>query len=193
MPPTQALSRLQTEGHGGTRVRVNVADATPWDLQYNRIDCISDNNSDDNSDDDSMTFSSINNPTKERKALPSFKRGTVWVATEVDFFCSTCNLSKTVAALRSHKNIIESSTERNFLKTEEGIDYYELNWRLIMTTELLGESQAGGAIIGLMLELTTDTFRNKRTEMKLQLGVEQVRIGKRTVAPGTLKKKPWER
>jgi hypothetical protein len=50
-----------------------------------------------------------------------------------------------------------------------------------MATELLGESQAGGSIIGLMLDLTTDAFRNKWIEIELQLGVEQVNIGKRIV------------
>jgi hypothetical protein len=54
----------------------------------------------------------------------------------------------------------------------EPVDYYELNWRLIMATELLGESQVGGSIIGLMLDLKTDAFRNKWTEMELQLRVE---------------------
>jgi hypothetical protein len=51
-----------------------------------------------------------------------------------------------------------------------------------MATEILGESQLGGSFIGLMLDLTTDAFRNKWTEMELQLGEEQVRIGKRIVA-----------
>jgi hypothetical protein len=62
------------------------------------------------------------------------------------------------------------------------VDYYELNWRLIMATELLGESQVGGSIIGLMLDLTTDAFRNKWAEMELQLVVGKVNIGKRIVA-----------
>jgi hypothetical protein len=47
-----------------------------------------------------------------------------------------------------------------------------------MATKLLGESQVGGSIIGLMLDLTTDAFRNKWTEMDLQLGVGQVNIGR---------------
>jgi hypothetical protein len=51
-----------------------------------------------------------------------------------------------------------------------------------MATELLGESQVGGSIIGLTLDLTTNAFRNKWTKMELQLGVEQVNIGKRVVA-----------
>jgi hypothetical protein len=64
----------------------------------------------------------------------------------------------------------------------EQVDYYELNWRLIMATELLGESRVRGSIIGLMLDLTTGAFRNKWTEMELQLGVEQVNIGNIIVA-----------
>jgi hypothetical protein len=51
-----------------------------------------------------------------------------------------------------------------------------------VATELLGESQSGGSIIGLILDLTTDAFRNKWTEMELQLGIKQVRIGKIIVA-----------
>ena len=63
----------------------------------------------------------------------------------------------------------------------ERVDYFELNWRLIMATELLGESQVAGSIIGLMLDLTTDAFRNRWTQMELKLGEEQVIIGKRIV------------
>jgi hypothetical protein len=65
---------------------------------------------------------------------------------------------------------------------KERVDYYDLNWRLIMATELLGESQVGGSIIGLMLDLTTDAFRNRWTEMELKLGEEQDEIGKIIVA-----------
>jgi hypothetical protein len=51
-----------------------------------------------------------------------------------------------------------------------------------MATQLLGKSQVGGSIIGLMLELTRDTFRNNWTPMELQLGVEQLRNRERIVA-----------
>jgi hypothetical protein len=63
--------------------------------------------------------------------------------------------------------------ETNLSNCEERIDYYKLNWRLIMANGLLSESQAGGSIIRLMLDLTTDAFRNNGTQMELQLGVEQ--------------------
>jgi hypothetical protein len=33
------LNRLQTGGHGG-RIGADVADVTPWCLQYDRKDCI---------------------------------------------------------------------------------------------------------------------------------------------------------
>jgi hypothetical protein len=58
-----------------------------------------------------------------------------------------------------------------------------------MATELLGESQVGGSIIWLMLDLTTSVFRNRWTEMELQLGVGQVNIGKRIVAWNLKKEK----
>jgi hypothetical protein len=51
-----------------------------------------------------------------------------------------------------------------------------------MAMQLLGESQVGGSIIGLMLDLNTDAFRNKWTAMELQLGLEQVKIGKQIIA-----------
>jgi hypothetical protein len=63
--------------------------------------------------------------------------------------------------------------ETNMSNCEEQIDYYKLNWRLIMANGLLSESQAGGSIIRLMLDLTTDVCRNNGTQMELQLGVEQ--------------------
>jgi hypothetical protein len=90
---------------------------------------------------------------------------------EIDFSCPTCKEKHTAAALTT-------GTDDN----KERIDSYELNWRLIMSMQLLGESQVGGSIIGLMLDLTTNAFRNKWTAMELQLGLEQVRIGNQIVA-----------
>jgi hypothetical protein len=164
MPPTRMLRRLQTGGHDG-RLRVDVADATPWLLEYKGKDCVGD----DDSDDDSTTFSSttftstsvdchvlvrwskLANLVKKRMAcvvcgLPvtSFFEGqTLGMAVDVDFFCATCDLSKTAAALWSDKNVLELSKERNILNIEDQIDCYELNWQLIVATELLGESQIG--------------------------------------------------
>jgi hypothetical protein len=123
MPKRRALSRLYPGGNDG-RARL---DAIPWRLQYKRVhtqDCVSD----DDSDDESMTLSTSQPPTKERNAtddchvlirwsqlqnlvknrmscsycglaVTSFKRWTVGVATEVDFFCSACKVSDTVGAL----------------------------------------------------------------------------------------------
>jgi hypothetical protein len=76
--------------------------------------------------------------------------------------------------------------------SEERIDYYKLDYRLIMATELLGESQVGGSIIGLVLDLTTYAFRNNWTQMELQLRVEQVIIGK-IIMVCNVKKETWER
>jgi hypothetical protein len=51
-----------------------------------------------------------------------------------------------------------------------------------MATQLLGESQGGGYIIALMLDLNAETFWNNMMPMEQQLGEEQVRIGKQCVA-----------
>ena len=51
------------------------------------------------------------------------------------------------------------TNEYEKLNLKERVDYFELNWRLIMATELLGESQVAGSIIGLMLDLTTNALR----------------------------------
>jgi hypothetical protein len=112
--------------------------------------------------------------------VTSFDRRTVGIATELDFFCATCEASDTASALRS--DFVVQSTETNESDSRQRVDKFELNWRLIMATQLLGESQVGGSIIGLMLDLTRDAFRNNWTPMELQLGVEQVRIGQRIVA-----------
>jgi hypothetical protein len=73
-----------------------MADTAPWHLQYNRKDCVSDNDSDD----DSMTFSSINNPTKERKASVDDFHGLVrWSKLEKPvkkrMSCVVCGLAVT--------------------------------------------------------------------------------------------------
>ena len=145
-----------------------------------------------------IRWSQLQNLVKNRMScsycgqpVTSFERRTVGIATEVDFFCPACKVSDTVAALRSDFVVHESSMETNEYEKpnlKERVDYFELNWRLIMATELLGESQVAGSIIGLMLDLTTDAFRNRLTQMELQLGVEQVKIVKR-IWPGILRKK----
>jgi hypothetical protein len=99
-------------------------------------------------------------------------------------------VSETAHALRSDYVVKEPSMETNEYATpspKEQVDFYELNWRLIIPTELLGESQVGGSIIGLMLDLTTGAFRNRWTKMELRLGEEQVKIGKRIVAWNLMK------
>jgi hypothetical protein len=50
-----------------------------------------------------------------------------------------------------------------------------------MATQLLGESQVGGSIIGLFLDLSRETFRNTWSGMEDALGVEQRKTGKEVV------------
>jgi hypothetical protein len=66
MPPTRALSRLHSGGHGG-RTKL---DAVPWRLQYKRNntkDCVSE----DDSDDESITLGSPLPQSTERNASDS--------------------------------------------------------------------------------------------------------------------------
>jgi hypothetical protein len=209
MPPTWALSRLHSGCHGG-RAKLDAVPWRLQYKRIETKDCVSDDDSDDESmtltssqpptkertaTDDChvlIRWSELQNLVKHRMscsycglAVTSFEQRTVGIATEVDFFCSGCRVSDTAGALRSDYVVDESSMEENRYENynpKERVDYYEVNWRLIMATELLGESQVGGSIIGLMLDLTTDAFRNRWTGMELQLGVEQVKIGKRIVA-----------
>jgi hypothetical protein len=205
---SRAVKRLDAGGRGG-RLNELRDDKAPWHLQYERKDCVSDDDSDDDSADDSRTsttnrmpspdsvdsvdchvlirWSQLQRLVKERMscvtcglAVESFERRTVGIATEIDFFCPTCNLSETADALRS--DYVLQTTQTKETDSRRRIDNYELNWRLIMACELLGESQVGGSIVGLMLDLTSDAFRNNWTPMELQLGEQQVRIGKRIVA-----------
>jgi hypothetical protein len=120
MPPTRALTRLHSEGHGG-RAKL---DAVPWRLQYKRNniqDCVSE----DDSDDESLTlgshlppstddchvlirWSQLQNLVKQKMlcadcglAVTSFQRRTVRIATDIDFVCSGCEVFETAQALRS--------------------------------------------------------------------------------------------
>jgi hypothetical protein len=45
----------------------------------------------------------------------------------------------------------------------------------------MGESQVGGSIVGLFLDLTRDAFRNQWAGMEDALGVEQRKIGQDVV------------
>jgi hypothetical protein len=56
-----------------------------------------------------------------------------------------------------------------------------------MATQLMGESQIGGSIIGLFLDLTREAFRNSWAPMEDALGVEQRRIAQEVVDSNLLK------
>jgi hypothetical protein len=73
-------------------------------------------------------------------AVTTFDQQTVGIATVVDFSCSNSNKYRTAAALRLE--YVVQITAENEYQYKQGIDYYELNWRLIMATELLGEGHA---------------------------------------------------
>ncbi len=47
-----------------------------------------------------------------------------------------------------------------------------------MTTQLIGESQMAGSIIGMFLDLTREAFRNNWTRMEDLLGVQHETIGR---------------
>jgi hypothetical protein len=76
---------------------------------------------------------------------------------------------------------MEEQSDHDFIRRERRVDNYVLNWRLVMATQLLGESQVGGSIIGLFLDLSRETFRNTWSAMEDALGVEQRKIGKEVV------------
>ena len=50
-----------------------------------------------------------------------------------------------------------------------------------MATQLMGESQVGGSIVGLFLDLTREAFRSGWAPMEDALGVEQRQIGQEVV------------
>jgi hypothetical protein len=47
-----------------------------------------------------------------------------------------------------------------------------------MSTQLMGESQVGGSIIGMFLDLTREAFRHSWGPIKDILGVQQREIGR---------------
>jgi hypothetical protein len=76
---------------------------------------------------------------------------------------------------------MEEQLEHDFIRRESQIDNYELNWYWVMATQLMGESQVGGSIIGLFLDLTREAFRNAWSPMKDALRFEQQEIGKTVI------------
>ena len=68
-------------------------------------------------------------------------------------------------------------SDSDFICRERRVNNYEINWHLAMATQLMGESQVGGSIIGLFLDLTREAFRNAWGPMEDALGVEQHLIG----------------
>jgi hypothetical protein len=109
----------------------------------------------------------------------NFDRRTVGIATEIDFSCK-CRETYTAFADRSDY-MLEQSEKTGLIRRERRIDNYELNWRLLMATQLMGESQIGGSIIGLFLDLTREAFRNAWSPMEDALGVQQRKIGQDVV------------
>jgi hypothetical protein len=107
--------------------------------------------------------------------IKHFNRCTIGIATELDFRCQSCN--KNVSALANWSSYIEQNAEKTNLYRERCINNYEMNWRLIMCTQLMGESQIGGSIIGMFLDLTR-AFRNSWRPIEDLLGVQQEERGR---------------
>jgi hypothetical protein len=96
-------------------------------------------------------------------SIKNLDRRTVGIATDVDFHCQSCK--KTASALADRSDYVEEKLETSFIRREARIDSYEMNWRLLMSTQLMGESQVGGSIIGMFLDLSRETFRNQWVPM----------------------------
>ena len=76
--------------------------------------------------------------------ITELNRRTVGIATEIDFCCTYCK--KTGRASADSTNYIVAKTvaeDSSFLRRATRIDHYDLNWRLAMATQLMGESQVG--------------------------------------------------
>jgi hypothetical protein len=72
-------------------------------------------------------------------------------------------------------------------ENERRVDNYELNWCLVMAMQLMGESQVGGSILGLFLDLTREAFQNVWAPMEDALDIEQCLIGHKVVNSNLLK------
>ena len=67
------------------------------------------------------------------------------------------------------------------------VDCFQLNWRLVLATQLIGESQVGGSIISTMLDLGRDAFWSNWVKLGDTTSVAEWKIGAR-VANLNLKK-----
>jgi hypothetical protein len=106
------------------------------------------------------------------------ERKTVGIATDIHLSCKCGNAA---SALADRSDYMLDQSETYFIRRERRIDNYELNWRLIMATQLMGESQVGGSIIGTFLDVTREAFRNAWAPMEDALGVQQRKIGQEVV------------
>ena len=83
------------------------------------------------------------------KAIKHLDRHTVGIATNIHYRCDACLKQASALADESGNPMArEEDSETTFIRRERRIDSYDLNWRLIMATQLMGESQVGGSIIG---------------------------------------------
>jgi hypothetical protein len=90
--------------------------------------------------------------------IPNFEltRRTIGIATEINF---SCKCRKSCTAYSDQPNYMEEKSDHDFIRQERCVDNYVLNWQLLMATQLMGESQVGGSIIGLFLDLSREAFR----------------------------------
>jgi hypothetical protein len=85
--------------------------------------------------------------------ISQLDRRTIGIAaTEIDFTCKVCRTTNCAYTDRTDYVMKKLGCADNFIRRERRIDNYELNWRLVMATQLMGESQVGGSIIGLFLD-----------------------------------------
>jgi hypothetical protein len=100
----------------------------------------------------------------------------VGIATDINYYCKACKTS--ASALADRSDYMEKNSGTTFVRSERRIDSYEMNWHLLLATQLMGEAQVGGSIIGMFLDLTREAFRNVWASMEDALGVEEREIGR---------------
>jgi hypothetical protein len=76
-------------------------------------------------------------------SISKLERQTIEIATEIDF---SCKCRETVTAYADKRNYMVDQSDDDFIRRERGVDSYNLNWRLLMATQLMGESQVGGGL-----------------------------------------------
>jgi hypothetical protein len=106
------------------------------------------------------------------------KKTTIGIATELHFCCDSKKCAgKKEITMKAETVPVTSPSYKNSVQ----VSRFSANWRLILGTQLFGESQKAGEIIASFLDLAPGGFRNPWFTMEEEVALQNEKVTRRII------------